>query len=241
MRYCFFTFWMMLIASSLVGCGSTPLTVEQFGAMREVMRGGQTEPRISLAEIVSQPHAVAVGALEGLGGEITIVDGDVWVSRVVDGDLQVTGPEPIADDQATLLTLTHVAKWKSITIETAVEGSELESLIEETAREQGVDTTKPFPFVIEGTMTDVRLHVINGYCPIATDPATMDAEPWHWSSEESVGGMIVGFYAPDSAGVMTHHGTSIHAHGIFHDGDSLVVGHMDGFIAVNGGHLKIGR
>ncbi len=152
----------------------------------------------------------------------------------------LTGEIVIADDQATMLTMTHVAKWKTITIETAVEGQELESLIEKTAREHGIDTTKPFPFVIKSTMTDVDLHVINGYCPIAMDPATFDAKPWRWSSAKPMDGMIVGFYAADAAGVMTHHGTSIHAHGVFHDGDDLIVGHLDGVLVGAGMQLRVG-
>ena len=184
MRHCFVALWTTLAAFSLVGCAPTRPAVEQFGAMRDVMREGHTESRIRLADAVAQPHAVAVGALEGLAGEITIVDGDVWVSRAADAGLRVTGPDPIDGDQATLLTLAHVAKWQSVTIETAVEGYELESLIEQMARARGIDTARPFPFVIEGELASVDLHVINGYCPIATDPATVDAEPWRWTTHD---------------------------------------------------------
>ncbi|MCZ6837070.1 MAG: hypothetical protein O7G85_14935, partial [Planctomycetota bacterium] len=161
-----------------VECASTEPTVVQFGAMRDVMREGYTESRIHLADAVTQPHAFAIGALESLSGEITIIDGDVWVSRAADDGLQVTGPEPIAEDQATLLTLAHVAKWQSVTIERAVEGHELELLIEKTARTRGIDTAEPFAFLIEGELGSLDLHVINGYCPIGTNPATVDAKPW---------------------------------------------------------------
>ncbi len=73
--------------------------------MREVMRDGHTEPRIRLAEVVARPNAHAVGALSGLSGEVTIVDGDVWVARVAGNGIQVTGPTLAEGDEAALLTL----------------------------------------------------------------------------------------------------------------------------------------
>ena len=185
-----------LAACLLPGCASpTPPVVQQFGGMREVMREGHTEPRIRLRDAVARPHALAIGALEGLHGEVTIVDGDVWVSRVADNQLQVTGPNLASGDQATLLSLTNVEKWQSVAIENPAEGAELESLIQRAAAESGIEATKPFPFMIEGESAGIDLHVINGYCPIAVDPSTVDAKPWYWSSERSPHAVIVGFHA----------------------------------------------
>lgn len=215
------------------------LEVAQFGGMREVMRQGQTEPRISLADAVAEPHAVAVGALEGLAGEVTIIDGEVWVSRMHGGELRVTGPEPIAGDRATLLTLAHVGAWEYVPIESAVEGIDLEALIEQAARARGVDTSRPFPFLIEGMLTSLDLHVINGYCPIATDPATVDAQPWRWSNSRRADVRIVGFYAPNAAGVMTHHGSSVHAHAILLVDGKTVTGHIDRVVVEPGMTVRV--
>lgn len=239
MRYGWAASWTAFVASCLVACAPTQPDIEQFGAMRDVMREGHTEPRISLEDVVAQPHAFAVGALAGLAGEITIVDGDVWVSRVADGGLYVTGPEATDGDQATLLTLSYAGKWRDITIEKAVEGPALEAFIEQTARMHGTDTAKPFPFVIEGRLANLDLHVINGYCPIATDPATVDAQPWRWSNSRPTDVTIVGFYAPDAAGVMTHHGTSIHAHAILSVDDEILTGHVDRLALEPGMTLRI--
>lgn len=223
----------------MAGCTPTQHTVTQFGEMRAVMREGHTQSRIRLADAVARPHAVGVGALEGLAGEITIIDGDVWVSRVAEADLRITGPDPVDGDQASLLTLAHVAEWQTVTIETAAEGHQLESLIEQTAIERGVDTTEPFPFVIEGNLAGIDLHVINGYCPIATDPATVDAEPWRWSNPQPIDVIIVGFFAPDAAGVMTHHGTSVHMHAILSVDGKTITGHNDRVSITRGMTLRL--
>jgi alpha-acetolactate decarboxylase len=227
MRYHTAAFFLTLSSILTIGCTATQPVVTQFSEMREVMRKGQTESRISMADAVDRPHAFGVGALEGLDGEITIVDGDVWVSRTIENKLQVTGPDLVEEDQATLLTLAQVSQWEIVTIEKAMEGSSVESLIERTAAAQGIDTAVPFPFMIEGQLNGVDLHVINGYCPIATDPATQEAKPWEWSSPQPIDAVIVGFFAPDAGGVMTHHGTSIHAHAVLMKEGRTITGHID--------------
>lgn len=221
------------------GCDSGGIDVAQYGAMRQVMREGHTEARIRLGDAVARPHAYGVGALEGLAGEVTIVDGDVWVSRVAGEDVKVSGPQPIAQDQATLLTLTHVENWESISVTMALEGAALESFIEHAASARGIDTSRPFPFVIEGDAIRVDLHVINGYCPSAVDPATMDAQPWVWSSPAPGRAVIVGFYAPDAAGVMTHHGTAVHMHAVVDIDGRTVAGHVDEAAAGAGAVLRL--
>ena len=207
----------LLVSISLIfvsGCSSTQLTVTQYGEMRPVMREGHTQSRISIDEAVAKPHTFAVGALEGLNCEITVIDGDVWIARVAEDGLGVTGPAPDSRDKATLLTIARVETWDSLLVQNRIEGQELETFIEQAAHMRGIDTDQPFVFKIEEQLSNIELHVINGYCPIATDPSTIDAQPGRYSSTEPVHAVIVGFYARDKAGVMTHHGTSVHAHAV---------------------------
>ncbi|MCC6908015.1 MAG: acetolactate decarboxylase [Phycisphaerales bacterium] len=221
------------------GCTTRTTSVAQYGAMRQVMREGQTEPRIRLTDAVAAPHAYGVGALEGLTGEVTIVDGSVWVARVAHEGVDVSGPAPLAHDQATLLTLAHIASWESVPVTTTIEGAALESSIKAAARDMGIDTSKPFPFVIEGDAIRVDLHVVNGYCPSAVDPATIDAQPWVWSSPAPGRAVIVGFYAPDAAGVMTHHATAVHLHAVVDIDGRTVAGHVDEAAAGAGAVLRL--
>ena len=220
-----------LLAQTL-GCrAADPGGVRQFGEMRAVMRGGDTEPRVSLSKVAARPGAIAVGALADLAGEITIFKSQVWVARPEAGELHVTGPTAISTDQATLLTVANVENWDDhpLPLEGATSGKDLEDAIRIVATNAGLDLKRPFPFVITTGIASLELHVINGYCPIGTDPATMNAQPWKWSSPGPVSATIVGFFALDSAGVMTHHGTSIHAHAIVRHDQSTITGHIDRF------------
>ncbi|MBT8486283.1 MAG: hypothetical protein HKO59_14885 [Phycisphaerales bacterium] len=217
----------MTSALLLGGCDSTQLRVEQYGAMRDVLRDGHTEARLRLTDAVGRPHAVGVGALEGLEGEITILDGRVWVARVDGDELRVTGPGPVVGDHATLLTLAHVPAWQAITLEASAYGAGLETLIRDAAGTHGLDVTRPFPFLIEGASIGVDLHVINGFCPVAADPATVGVEPWRRSDLHAEDVVIVGFFAPAAAGSMTHHGTAIHAHAVLTLDDRTITAHAD--------------
>ena len=226
----------------VVGCAASRPAVVQFGEMRAVMREGQTEARSGVVEAVARDHAVGVGAMEGLAGEITIVDGEVWVSRAAGPDgteLRTTGPGPVAGDRASLLTLAHVERWQGVPIDAAAEGAELESVIERAAGEHGVDTSRPFPFMLVGRASGLDMHVINGYCPAAVDPATVGAQPWRWSGRGPVDVVVVGFFARDSGGVMTHHGTAVHAHGVVTEDGETITGHLDRIAAAPGMILRL--
>lgn len=223
------------------GCAATGVRIEQYGTMRAALREGQTHARFALAEIGDRPNAVGVGGLEGLGGEITVLDGDVWVARPEGSQLRVSGPRPVDGDDATLLVLASVKSWRTVALETdgACEGRTLEALIEETARRHAIDTARPFPFVIEGPIDRLAIHVMNGSCPMNMDPDKGGGEPWRWISDKPVKATIVGFYAADSEGVMTHHGSAIHAHAIVDVDGKTVTGHVERLSVGPGATLRI--
>ncbi len=228
----------VIVACSHGGCSHARAPIEQFGAMREVMRDGRSEPRVRLVDVASDAGVYAVGALAGLEGEITVAGGRSWVARVRGETVETSGPETIGGDYATLLTVGRVSRWESAEIGVAAEGAVLEKLVEQTARARGIDTTKPFPFLIEGDRIALDMHVVNGYCPHGTDPATMNAKPWMWSGEHPGHALVVGFFAPNAAGTMTHHGTSIHAHAIMTLDGRIVTGHVDAIRVRPGNVLK---
>jgi hypothetical protein len=80
---------------------------------------------------------------------------------------------------------------------------------------------------------------MNGYCPIATDPATVDAKPWLWSSAEPRRAVIVGFYAAGAEGVMTHHGTAMHMHAVLSIGGRTITAHVERLSVVRGATLRV--
>jgi acetolactate decarboxylase len=238
--------------AGLGGCAGTPGTVapidtgasnttpvSQVGQMRAVMREGHTEPRAALTEFVAAPHAFAVGAMAGLDGEVTILDGQVWITRVFAGRPVPSGPHATPDDKATLLIGAHVPAWRSISLPAAAGGGELEALIAQQAREHGLDASKPFPFRIEGVLSALDMHVINGFCPHSGGEAEAARQPWTFAGAPATRATIVGFYAAGSEGEMTHHGTAIHAHAIVTMDAGPVTGHVDAMTVGPGAVLML--
>src|SRR5437868_10952635 len=54
--------------------------VKVWGNLREMMREGRTESRVAVAPLLVPPHMHAVGAIAGMRGEITVVDGTAWLA-----------------------------------------------------------------------------------------------------------------------------------------------------------------
>lgn len=217
----------LLVAAAGIACANgctRPTHVEQYGAMREVLREGRTQSRVALEDVTSRSGAVAVGALAGLGGEITIVDGETWIARSVDGVPEVTGPGTASSDDATLLTASHVDDWIEIPFTEGGGGRKLEDMLARLAEAHGIDASRPFPFVIEARFSTLELHVIAGACPIA-NPA--GEPPWRYSAATPIKGRLVGFHAVNQDGVMTHHGSDVHLHAIVPDEDGTLTGHVD--------------
>jgi acetolactate decarboxylase len=204
--------------------------------MRDVLRNGNTQARVNLSDVIATPGGVAVGALAGLGGEITIVDGEVWVARSTGSGAKMSGPDVQGGDCATLLTVSHVDAWVEVPLPQGGAGAGLATAIAAAAKRQGLDTAQPFPFVIEGELTELDAHVIAGSCPIANP----DGEaPWKFSLSSPTTGRLVGFYAEDSEGVMTHHGSLTHTHVVLPRNGSMVTAHADHAAVAPGAMLRI--
>lgn len=189
----------------------------QYGKMHEAIGRRQHQGRVALATLLEQPHFYGVAALEGLAGEATIRDGQLTVTRVDDqGRLQPGN----AEAQARLLVGGYVPTWSEHRVEQFVAADAFDAQVAEIARAAGVDTAQPFVFTAEGAFGNVVLHVIHGACPLHARlhkielPAGL--RPYE-ATLEKVGGTMVGVYAPDAVGNVTHPDTAVHMHLVFDD------------------------
>lgn len=220
------------------GCAARGPRVTQHGGMREVLREGRSQPRIALAEVVARPHAYAVGAMDGLDGEVTIVDGSALVARVREGELDV-GP-PRAGDQATLLTLAHVEHWRNVVLAAASAEAEFDSAIESAALSADIHAGDPFPFVVEGEFAALNLHVINGECPMASGGNQAGASAaYRPRLDGPTRGTLIGFYATGREGEMTHHGTRTHVHAVLEHAGRTITGHVESVSLAAGAKVRV--
>ncbi len=244
------------VALVAVGCTNTPSasseepeavsaatwdgSVRSWGSLREVLRLGKTEARVDCARAVSQAHAYGVGALKGVTGEILIRDGEVWVSRVVEGQGQTLQASSLGEQQATFLAVANVPEWHEVAVQEAVAADDVDALIAKEARRLGLDTTKPFPVVVEGAVSGLKLHVLNGACPfVAPIPPDSPQAPFELELEAATG-TVVGFYSEGPPGQLTHHSSKTHLH-VLVEGDQPIMGHVDAIGLRPGAVLRLPR
>jgi len=188
--------------------------------MRVVLGQGRHEGRIRLGELTERSHCYAVGALEGLAGEVTVLDGEVVVTRVDETGRPVTNSAEPKDARAAMLVAAYVGRWSERRIDDSVSPEELESYLRRSAREAGLDVSKPFPFVIEGDLTALEMHVINGACPMRAKRLGRElptAQQPYRKSIAKTEGRLVGIHAAGAAHRLTHHGTETHTHVLLKD------------------------
>jgi len=205
-------------------------TIQTWGTMREVLRDGKSEERITLAKQPSA-HTIAVGALAGLAGEITVLNGVVHVARFDNGELNSIPTRNGA--RATLLVMAEVPAWREQILPVLADFSSVEQAVRTAALKADIDVTQPFPFVIEGLAADLNLHVIAGACPIATPDGP---SPGRFTDQDRTV-TLVGFYAENQAGRMTHHNRSSHVHVIV--AGANISGHLDEVSFTAGARLRL--
>jgi alpha-acetolactate decarboxylase len=209
--------------------------VRTWGTLREALREGHTEARVEVDEVAG-PRLVGVGAVAGLDGEITIVDGDCYVSRVRAGEVETVRSSDVA---ATLLFAADVSEWRTLEVAKPLAPGALEGFVEAGAAAAGLDTTRPFPFVIEGDLSELEAHVIAGQCPTR---AAVSGEPLSsppaYVEYGLVRGRLVGIWASAGGGVITHHGSAVHVHAVV-EGDAPFTGHCDAVGVAAGAVLRL--
>ena len=221
----------LVILFSLLSCETNEkeentFLVEYNGALKNMMHKGDLSAKADLADFENTKNFYAIGAIENLKGEIQIFDGQSFNTEVIDSTLTYNAS---FDKKACLLVYSTVKKWKSITIPSIVGSYEqLEGYIEQTAKENGIDVSTPFPFLIEGTLKSFDWHVINW----------KDGDMEHSHEKHIHSGLygtinnqpveMLGFYSNAHHAIFTHHTTNMHIH--VRTLDNKVAGHADDLI-----------
>ncbi len=199
----------ILLAALLISITAfgADLELQQYGKMREVLRDGKTEARVIPTEVCNE-NSWGVGAMAGLEGEITVVDGNVLVSS---GSMELR--EATSEDSATMFYFFNVQEWESSVIDKDIPADEIDSYL------SNKNISDIFPFRVEGSFSNLDFHVIAGSCPINGGEPLRD-------SVENIDGQLVGIFASDAAGVITHHGSKTHMH-VVTDEKQPRTGHVD--------------
>ncbi len=190
----------------------------QYGKMHEVIGMQKHEARVGLAELLEKPHFYAVGALAGLQGEISVIDSQATVTEVTDQAQAKPANKDATKQQATMLIGAYVDEWIEINCEQDLTDTGLDDWIKSKIQQNGGNVQQPVMFMLRGTFSDVHLHVINGACPVHARIRQIEIpeskRPFD-TTIASVKGDVVGVFALDAAGKLTHPATSTHKHLVY--------------------------
>ena len=207
--------------------------VNYTGALRTIM-SGDISKKIELDSLSKLSNLYALGAFEGLSGEVQISNGVSFNSRAKDSTVVI---ENEIKGAASLLVFSQVQNWKEIFLHNNASFSDFESHLENQASRVGINTNEPFPFMLEGKVRELKWHVINWdrNDSIHTHKKHQEAGLNGVIKDEKV--EIIGFYSKKHKGVFTHHSTNIHMH--FINKEKNLAGHVDDLIISKSMKLKL--
>ncbi|MEK6673908.1 MAG: acetolactate decarboxylase [Nitrospirota bacterium] len=218
-----------------------PFSLKHYGSFKKMMHMKKVDGVVDLKTALNGKQIYGVGAIKNAEGEITVHDGKAWLSYGKDGMDKVTHEIP-EGEQAMLLVTAQVEKWQDLFIPKDMAESELHVFMLEQAKKSGIDTEKPFPFLIEGQLKNLTWHVIDG-TTTGTGGGHNQAHGEHSfirkliEHNEKTSSIIIGFYSADIHGVFTHPGESWHVHVIFKD--EKKAGHVENYGVLKNSTLKL--
>ncbi len=215
--------------------------VEYIGAQKDIFKSGKAASVVNLEDLADRKGLYAMGPIDGLDGEITIFDSKPYITQVRGNDYTL---DKTFKHGAFFLVWTEQEKWQDISVPTAVKGYvDLQNFVKAQAQAAGIDTTKPFPFLLSGTPVEIKWHInvdrTEGK-PITKESFMKSKQPFVTKNEPVD---IIGFYGEHYDGIFLPAHTpvikegsgienAIHIHLVSRT--SKAAGHIDD-ITFNGG------
>jgi len=212
--------------------------VRNWGTVWQVLGNGDTSGKVRLGDVV-RPGTYGLGALEALGGEITVFDGSAWLGRTTGPGNTPQAAIGGADEQAALLALSRVPRWMEHRVDRSVRWEELAEFIEDIIGDAGLAGAVTVPFLVDGALHDLELHVVNGEClhRAALDDSAAAQAPFRRTLDDATG-TLVGFITNEPPGVLTHHGSRTHVHVLLASPDPISA-HVDRVTLAAGSVVRV--
>lgn len=208
------------------------------GEMRRMFTAQDIKPNVDLAEVNRNPHLYALGPVAGLKGEVTVFDGQVFVSQAGKARPNVSIDPKV---KSVFLVYATVPAWRSVDVPSAV--------VTENDLAGFIETQLPrntrSAFLVEGTALSVRYHIQNykGRARDLTHEAHDRSKVFYEFTNAPA--QLVGFFTnrEGDGGSFVHLGQKTHIHVISMDRKQM--GHLESIQLAPGAKLflpeKAGR
>lgn len=225
----------LVLAVSLNATSLWDGKVEYAGALKNAMKMGDLTPKIELSTLKEKKNLYALGAVGFLKGEVQIFDSKPKVTYVDNGKLKF---DRTFSRNASLLVYSQVPSWSEFKIPNEIKTrNQFEEYIEEVADEHGLDTQKPFPFLLQGKFKSNSWHVIDWDKKDKVHSHKKHIQSGVHDTMEEKNLKMLGFFSMYHSGIFTHHTTSMHIH--FITEDESIAGHSDNLILGKNMILKL--
>lgn len=214
-----------LMSAIWFGCesASTKSQVHYRGALRTMMHEGDLRATVALDTLQSQPQLYGLGAVENLKGEVLIYDGAAIIATVEDSAIVIKRG---FEHKAALLVYAQVKQWREFAVREELQDAHaLADFILRVAKDNGVNVSAPFAFLLKGKVASLDWHVIDW----------PQGDTLHTHAKHKASGMhgrleqqaveILGFYSDQHHGIFTHRDSNIHLHAKTVAGD--LAAHVD--------------
>ena len=211
--------------------------IQSYGHYKKMIHMKKTKGGVTLQKAIPADNAYAVGAIQKGLGEITIINSKIWLDYGNDGLGNSSNSIP-ANEKAILLATSQVKAWEITKLHNALSKEQLFQTIIEKAKQHGIDTNVPFPFLLEGNFDKLILHVINGQNSEFKGHGGKE-KLFKQAKEErdNQEATVIGFYSADNQDVYTHPGESWHLHAVIRNEN--IGAHVDGISTSKNVNLKL--
>ena len=212
---------MLFFLLSFVACSTHLISVEHAGELYQIMHEDNIGAKIALSDVVSEKNIYGLGAVEGLEGEILILDSELFLSQEVDGAVEISND---VEKNATLLVYSQVKKWKKRPLDLAQTQQSIEDSIAQLAQAEGLSLEEPFVFQLRGVPKSLEWHVINWEKGMEhSHEAHIRSGAYGVLKDSPV--VILGFHSTKHTAIWTHHSSNVHMHVLSENQE--IAGHVD--------------
>ncbi|MBP2831877.1 DJ-1/PfpI family protein [Aquimarina sp. U1-2] len=209
--------------------------VKSYGNRQAIINGNDLSGILKLDTTLSRKYNYAIGPVKGLQGEITVYNDTISISTVVSGKPSVSED---TRTEAIFLLQANQKDWNEIATTKQLNGlNDIESYIENSLIENGMEVSKAYPFRIETTVPSMEYHII-----FKTDNKPHNKKEHQKAKQkftlENEPVKIIGFWVDEArVGKLTHSGKRTHLH--FMTKDKRTSGHVDAVVIPKGSILYL--
>lgn len=189
----------LIICHTVVVFSQTTMTIKTVGTIDKMLNEADLSIKVNLDTLKTE-NLFALGVVDSLKGNICVINGKPLTAFI---NNTFVNADTTFKHQATLLVYTYVTNWTEVSLEQDFNDQhQLATFIAKIAAQQGIDTTKAFPFMIKTWAKNVSYQVIDwrsDFVHTADTHQQFAHQLWH--SGETL--LLAGFYSTNHEGIFT--------------------------------------